>query len=1154
MKLMTTAFLPEVRKDVLKMLFIMKLTVVFLLAFLQVGAKGFTQSVTLSEKNAQLQKIFREINKQTGYHFFYKDQLLKKAGKINVELKNVSIEEALNACFKDLSITYTIVDKAIVIKEKKQEPVRQNETSALSPLLITVKGLVKDEKGMPLVGVSIVVRGTQRGTSTNANGEFTIDANAGEVLDFSIVGYKKGSVKVGSKSNITIQMEVEVAVGSEVVVVGYATQKKANLTGAVDQVSSEILENRPINRLSQGLQGVIGNLNIVTNTNGGTPNATQNVNIRGFTGFGVSGSPLVVIDGIPTSGLSAFNNINPADIESISVLKDQASAAIYGVDGVYGVILITTKQGKKNRPPQITYNNNYSYAQLINQLQRVNSLEWAETFNEAATNAGIAKIFDDASIQRIKDYMAGTLKTETQPNATGTDWLLGNGNNDWFKVLFKDWGISQQHNVGVTGGANNSSYYIGLGYNDRKGMFRYGKDDYERYNLRANLSSDVTKWMKFTLRTAFARSLYETPFNYPGRTGGGLEAYLHQAARVWPVIPLSNPNGFLNLNNDASYMEYGGRSKDINDELQLTGEFVITPSKGWNITANYTLASYNTASSDHGKTFYIPRPDGTQATGGISPNTFSRGFSKTNNHLVNLFSSYEKNIGNHYFKVLGGYIRRFNESLSLTTGNNSLYSDRLPSLFLTYNDKPTVTDALSELTTEGYFGRINYNYKEKYLVEFNGRYDATSKFISDRWQLFPGVSAGYQVSKEQFWQPVEKYVSSLKFRASYGKSGDQSGIGSYQFYPAMGTVAPPNTNWYFNTSRQAYVSAAGVINPNITWAKPVMLDLGVDAGFLNNRLQVTYGWYKKTIKDLLVASVPLPAVFGIAAPQTNDGEMVTKGFELTATWNDKIGKNFKYNIRGTLSNYNGVITKYPNPAKLLSDWFDGERIGNIYGYTSHGLYQDTIAAGAATPASFWSSNWYPGDVRYLDLDKSGRIDNGRNTFDSSGDVRVIGNTTPQYAYSFIVDMEWKGFDLNVFLQGIGKRDAFINSNYFWGIVGNQFQSSVLTSTRDRWKPDNPNGYLPRFYMTTQNNKNTQTQTRYLQNAAYLRIKSMQIGYTLPLAVLNRLHIKKIRIYASAENLATFTKMWSGIDPELAIGTGKIYPLQRTFSFGLNMTL
>lgn len=1159
------------KRGIPKLLLVMKLTILLLTtAILQVSASSFAQRITLSEKNAKLTEIFDKIRVQTGYDFLVTKSVLKNANPVNIEVKNERFLEVLKKVFAGQNLNYSFKNNAIIVTEKL---ILTTFPATIINLSINVTGKVVDEKGLGLPGATIKVKGANRAEITDNAGRFAfkgIDENA--ILVVSYLGYVPLEIRAEGKSEMLIALTPQDASLSEIVVVGYGTQKKENLTGAVAQVDKKMLENRPIVRLSQALQGVVGNLNISSNNTGGAPNAKQDINIRGFTGFGAKGSPLLVIDGVPGGDI---NTINPNDIENISVLKDQASAAIYGVDGAFGVILINTKQGKKGAAPQISYDNNISYAQLMNSPKTVGSLEYVTMWNEAAQNAGSTPIYPEEQIQRVKDYLAGTLKSETQANASNTDWnngQLGNANNNWFDILFKKWGISQQHNIGVSGGSSSINYYVGLGYNDVVGMYSYGNDNFKRYNFRGNLGADVTSWMKVNVRTSFSRSNSDMPFEYPARTGGGLSGYMHQAARVAPVVPLYNPDGNLSNFSDPAWMGSGSRRLENLDQTFLTGEFVLAPIKGLNITGNYSLfATYN-ESSAQGKTFYIPKPDGSLATFGVNPNTFSRTLGKANNQLINLFSSYERSFGDHNFKILGGYIRRFNESLSVSASNSNLYTDNLPSLSLTYNDKPIVSDAIEQLGTQGYFTRFNYNYKEKYLVEFNGRYDATSRFITKRWQFYPGVSAGYVVSNEEFWKPVKNTLNFFKIRASYGQSGDQASLSLYPFYQSMVTVAPgagtsvannPN-NWFFSNGRQAYVSAPGVINPNITWQKPVMIDYGFDAELLKNRLSVSFDWYKRTMRDMIVASAPLPATFGTAAPTINAGEMETKGFELTLGWKDQVG-DFRYAVKALLSDYTGKVTKYPNPTQILSDFYVGQHIGDIWGYTSTGLYANDQAAAGALPASFWNSTWKGGDVIYQDLDQSGRIDNGKNTVSESGDLSIIGNNTPRYSYGLTLDLAWKNFDFNAFIQGVAKRDVWVNSNYFWGITGDRFQSSFFDIHRDRWTAENPGGYYPKYYMSSEMAKNEVVQTRYLQNGAYLRFKNVQLGYSLPKHLIERVKINRLRFYVSVENLATITKMVKSIDPELAVpvdgaianvnsSDGKIYPLRRTFSFGLNLTL
>ena len=1145
-----------------KIILVMKLTIFIMATFLLQLSAATKAQITLNENGKTLQKVLKLISKQSGYDFIYADQAFKNANPVTIKLKNADINKALALCFAGQPLVYEISDKTVMIKERQEN--FSLKSAMVFPVKIDVRGKIVDEKGQPVPGASIAEKGAKNVVSSSGSGDFVINVKDKDaILVISFVGYQSKEVLASSVRGISITLTPSQENLNDVVVVGYGTQKKANLTGAVSTVDKELLQNRPVTRLSQMLQGAVPNLNILNGISGGAPNATQSINIRGYTGFGASGSPLIVIDGIPGGDI---NTINANDIENISVLKDQASSSIYGVDGAFGVILISTKQGKKGTAPQFSYNNNFSFSQFINTPKAVSSLEYVNMFNEASVNGGAAPIYPEEQIQRVRDYLNGTLKTETMPNSTGTDWIngqLGNANNDWFKILFKDWGQNQQHNISLNGGSNNITYYLGAGYQDKEGMLAFGNDDFKLYNFRGNLGVDVTQWAKINVRSSFSRSRFETAHIEANRTGGGLSGLFHNAARFAPVVPLYNPDGNISNFNDAGWQAYGGRNISNQDQVQLTGEFILSPIKGLNITGNYTVFANNAESADQGKTFFIPRPDGSLATFGTNPSTFSRSFSKNNNSLTNLFATYEKSVGEHNFKILGGYIRRFNQSLFLSASNSNLYSQNLPALSLTYNDKPIVSDEVQEYATEGFFTRFNYDYKGKFLLEFDGRYDATSKFIANRWQFYPGVSAGYVVSKENFWKNIEKVVNTLKFRGSYGQSGDQNSFGNYPFYQSLSTTIPANTNWFFSTGRQASVSAPGVVNPLITWQKPIMVDFGIDATFLNNRLSATFDWYKRTMKDLVVPSAPLPAVFGTAAPNVNGGEIETTGFELATTWKDQFG-SVKYSLTASLSDYQGKVTKHPNVTKILSDWFVGRKIGDIYGYTTTGLYASDSEAANALPTSFSAKKWVAGDVIYIDSDGSGRIDNGKNTADSPGDLTVIGNNTPRYTYGLNANLQWKNFDLNIFVQGVGKRDLWVSGNYFWGIIGDRFQSSYFTEQRDdRWTPDNLDGYFPKYYMNTLDAaKSQQVQTRYLQNAAYLRIKNLQLGYSLPKQLLSKWHVGQLRVFAGVENLATFTKLIKTLDPELAgidsdfgqVGTGKVYPLQRTISFGLNFSL
>lgn len=1014
-------------------------------------------------------------------------------------------------------------------------------------------GVVKDTHGEPLAGVSIRVKGStgKAGTLTGLNGNFALpQAVKGETLQISFIGFVTQYV-VWNGQPLDITLKEDVKSLDELVVVGYGSQKKENLTGAVVQLSGETLENRPVTNVSQALQGTVANLN-VSSSSGGGPGTAPSINVRGYTGLGTSQSPLVVIDGVPGGDL---NSINVNDVESISVLKDAASAAIYGSSAPYGVIIVNTKKGKKQSKATISYTNNIGIAQPINLPHMANSLVFANLYNEAADNAKITRPFTEENLQRIKDYQSGKMKDETIADPAGTDnWLTwyGNGNNDWFDIWFKKTSITQQHTISASGGTDNTNYYIGAGYLQKDGMWNYGDDVYKRYNLRVNVTTQLTKWLSFSVRSAFARTNLDSPDSYASKTGGN---YMHQISRKWPTAPLRNPNGEYSYPSDIRLQLEGGRYKVTNDRVDLTGEFVITPLAGWNITANYTYNGTYSNSSDHVKTLYITNPSGSKSIyDGTTPNSFSRNSSKSQHYVVNAFTSYEKQLKDHYFKVMVGFTQELYDNLSLYGSNQFLYTDDLPALSLTYGKSPSLSDDASQLAIRAGFGRINYNYQGKYLVELNGRYDGTSRFLKDvRFHFYPGVSAAWVISKENFWSGLQPYVNQLKFRVSYGSLGDQSFTGSYYpFYPSMGTTAPTSSNWIFPNGRAAYVTNPGLINSALTWVTTNTLDFGFDLGLFDNRLNIEFDWYKRSAKDYVGPAEVLPSIMGASSPQMNNSALETKGFELTIGWKHTI-RDWNYGVSFVLSDYTGRVTEYPNPTGLNTTWYKGRKMGEIWGYETVGLFQSEDEIAKAPSQSKIDSRWKPGDVRYKDLNGDNVIDWGDNTLENPGDKRVIGNTTPRFSYGATFNAGWKGIDFSLFLQGIGKRDAWVSSNMFWGITGNQWQSSVLTIHENRWTPDNPDGYFPNYYLSDEASKNMLVQTRYLQDASYMRIKNMQLGYTFPKSLISKIQLDNVRVYFSVDNLATFTNMVKTIDPEFAGSDGKVYPLQRTWSFGINLT-
>lgn len=1036
---------------------------------------------------------------------------------------------------------------------------------AFSQQAVSVSGTVTDPAGEPLLGVSVVVKQTNAGTTTDLNGNYIINVGKNAVLVFSYLGYVSREIPVGDQTTIDVVLKDNETLLDEVVVVGYGTQKKVNLTGAVASIGGKELENRSVPTLTQALQGKVANLNI--STPNGAPGTKQKINIRGYTGINidengtksnVSGSPLVIIDGIQGGDLST---LNMDDVENISVLKDAASAAIYGSSAPFGVIIVTTKKGRAGKPV-ITYNNNLGFSRAINLPSIVNSLDFALAFNEVGRQSTGTTVFDDTILEKIRQYQAGQLKDETGQDGANDAWASWGSawaNNDWFDIYFKKSSFSQQHNIGVSGATETSSYYAGLGYNQQDGLYNFADDSYRRYNVRANLSSNLTQWLTFNLRSAFSRTGTDNPAPYSSGSITGSSDYsyamFHMIGKTWPTVPLKNPNGEYSDASSVNLFTQAGRRKENIDNATLTGEFLFHLLPGWDITANYTYNGEYVDNSTHLKTIYQTNPSGTRvAKSGTTPNSLTRNMYKNQHHTINAFTSYEKTVSNHYFKVLAGYTQELYDDFRFWGSNDNLYTDEIPMLAMSYGTNRSVNDSWSQLAIRGAFGRINYSYKGKYLVELNARYDGTSRFLQDvRYKFYPGVSAGWIVSSESFWEPLQETAGYLKFRASYASLGDQSFTSNrYPFYPSLGTNVPTSTRWLFSGGRESSVWMPDLVNYNLTWITTNTLGFGFDATFLKNKLNFSFDWYRRDARDFADYGEKLPALLGTTAPRVNSAEIETKGFEITAGWKDKTGE-VTYGASLVLSDYVGKVLKYNNPTKLIGDvWYDGATLGEIWGYETVGLFKDQAEIDAAADQSYLRAEWNVGDVHYKDLNGDGKINIGKNTVDDPGDRKIIGNTTPRYSFGVNLNAEWRGIDLTVFLQGVGKRDIMFGSdaNYFWGFT-TQAQSTYFTVHTDRWTETNPNGYLPRAYFNTA--KNRQAQTRYLQNAAYLRLKNMQLGYTIPQSITGKLKLQKARVFVNAENLATFTKLSKIIDPEIVNTDAKVYPIKGTWAFGINVT-
>ena len=1037
----------------------------------------------------------------------------------------------------------------------------------------TCTGTVRDATGETIIGASVQVKGTTRGAITDLDGRFSIpNVQPGEVIIISYVGYQSIELKWdGTPLNITLKEDA--AMLEEVVVVGYGTQKKVNVTGAVSMVTDEVFESRPVQNVAQALQGQIPGLTMSVGTSGGTLDSELNFTIRGngTISGGSSGSPLVLIDGIEGN----MNSVNPNDIASVSVLKDASSASIYGARAAFGVILITTKNGQAGKT-RVSYTGNVRFSTAIQIPEMANSWEFANYYNVANANGGESPTFSEETLQNIKTYMSGGFTDPTTPEYYGTKVNPQNGryynyanafaNTDWFEEFYGKNVPAHEHNLSISGGSEKLTYMLSGNFLDQKGLLRHGKDKFNRYTLNAKISAKLADWITVNYTSKWTREDYERPTYLTG-------LFFHNIARRWPTCFVKDPNGHWAADMEIIQLEEGGvqhQQKNWNtNQLQV----VIEPIKDWHINLEGSMRQYNY------KYDWAVLPiygyDASNEPYLLSWNGGAAGYSEVQDgrqgedyFATNLYTDYSKTINGHYFKVLAGFNAELYRSNSLTGFGTNLITPTVPTLNNTQSDQ-SVGAGQSELAIAGFFGRINYNWNERYILEANLRYDGSSRFIGDkRWGLFPSFSAGWNMAREPFFEPLTPWIGTLKLRGSWGQLGNNELDTYYPFYQTMPTSVN-STSWLVNGQRLNAAGLPGIVNTLFTWETIESWDVGFDWGAFNNRFTGSFSYYNRWTKDMVAAAPPLPGILGVNSPNMNNADLKSYGWELEVSWRDRI-KDFSYGVRSVLDDNQEVVTKYFNPTGSLNDYYEGRKIGEIWGYTTVGIAQsqEEMDAHLEHNRPNWGSGWTAGDIMYKDFDYGnkvpepgqteeeagiGIVSSGSNTLDDHGDLRIIGNTTPRYKFGLTLDGQWKGIDFSVFFQGVMKRDYMLSGPYFWGASGGIWQSCCFTEHLDYWSEDNRDAYYPRPYMNT--TKNQQTQTRYLQNAAYIRLKNLQVGYTLPKQWTSKAGIESLRVYFSADNVFTCSAISGVFDPETLggdWGDGKLYPLQRTWSIGLNV--
>lgn len=1053
----------------------------------------------------------------------------------------------------------------------------QNKTPSIS-------GSITDEAGNIVANATIVLKKSDskltRQTVADEKGYFVLtDLPAGNYqLTVTSVGYKpftSAALYYDGKHGLDVPYQIEHLSNNldAVVVVGYGTQKKINLTGAVDQVGGEVLAGRVQPTVSQMLQGVIPNLNV--NILDGKPNRSVNYNIRGTTSIGQGGNALILIDGVEGDP----STLNPNDVESVTVLKDAASAVVYGSKGTFGVVLITTKTAKKGKT-LFTYSGSASIQKEASKPDFVtDGYEYASLFYEAynawnnyssvPAKLNKTQIFTLDWLEEFKRRKDQGISEDVTVDANGN--YVYYGNEDYYDFLFKKSTFSQQHNLSVSGNSDKLDYYLSARYFKSDGIYNYNPDIYKNYSIRAKEGLQVTEWLKIMNNMDFSYYTYRDPIT----AGEGGVIGRNIADEGHPSSPIYNPDGTFsfsaaytvgdfvygknvrnnagsNLRNTTSF-----ETKFFNNSFHIKGDFTFR-SQEYELTRVRVPVPY---SVKEGTVLYLESAN--------NDNIYTAS-QKWNYITANLYGDYEKRFGRNYFKGLIGYNYEQQQYDSKYITKNGLLTENTENINLALGNSVTATGGYNHYNISGLFTRLNYIYDERYLVEINGRYDGSSKFPSnEKWGFFPSISAGWRLSKEKFWQVNPNSISDLKLRASYGSLGN----GNIAPYSYLEQFSISTSGRVLNGARNPQTGSPNVIPNNLTWETAQTTNYGLDINFLNDKLTLTGDYYIRKTLNMYTVGQTLPDLFGASSPKGNYADLTTKGFEISLNYHNSfalVSKKFTYSMRATFADNSSTIDKYNNATGVLSDYYAGQRVGEIWGYVTQGLFQsqEEIDKAPKQPLikSSNSGKIYPGDIRFTDLDNNGVIDYGANTIDNHGDLKVIGNVTPRYLYSFTLNMDWNNLYFSAFVQGVGKQDWYpSNESIFWGQFNRPYNNLPAWHVNNYWTEDNPSGYFPRYAGYNVSLKQTK-QTRYLQNVAYTRLKNLQFGYNLPSKIIQTWRLQNIKVGLSGENLLTWSPLYKktrdidvtnigNSDPDVnsGYGDGFNYPTMKSYSLNVLIT-
>ena len=1148
-------------------------------------------NIKIDIQNASVKEALAYIESKTDFVFNYDQRTLKNLRqKISFSREQGTVEEALVYISNEAKLNFRQINENINVISSPDEEISPSVIISIEDIDISGR-VTSSEDGAGIPGVNVVIKGAAVGTVTDMDGSYSLSVPGEKtVLIFSSVGFATQEIVVGNENKIDLQMSPDIQALDELVVIGYGTKKKVNVTGAVDVISNEMLENRNNASVSQLLVGTTPGLDFGIDLNGYQPGATASVNVRGIGSLN-GGQPYVLIDNFPGD----LNTLNPQDIESITVLKDAAASAIYGARAPFGVILVTTKSGSKKSRLKASYTGSASIVTPAKLPGTLDSYTYARVLNEASLNRNPSLFYQESVIDRIIAYQNGdydyiasqfppdfpadqVINWDVMPNTDG-NWLggsSGHANNDFWDLATGP-NVGQSHNFSVQGGSDKSSYYLSLGYLDQASSVKWGNDFFKRFNLTAKMKTQLADWWDVRYETRFMKNQRHQPSGSRPNHNDAYNALFHIIYNTPPTQAMFDSFGNELQGSVKNFFEAGIN----NDEQTENWQFFSTelrPVKGWKINADFAFQVFDQYGLHDGREF-------SQINWKTGENNASWVPSQVNEYhfsnyywSTNIYSSYELSLNeSHNFSILGGMQLENAKNRNMDAQALSLIVPDVISIS-TATGSPVLNESLSHWATQGYFGRFTYNYKEKYLFESNVRYDGTSRFLKDnRWGFFPSFSAGWIMSNEDFWLPISSAVSTFKFRGSYGILGNQN-VPAYQDL-ALIPISKGTLGWlpgYNETGQVGFTQTPSLVSPSLTWETAAMTNLGVNMGILEEKLLIDFDWFERNTTDMIGPAEALPGVLGASAPQSNNASLRTRGWELAIKWRQTLGNDLSYNIGLNLYDSKAVVTKYNNPTGLLSSWREGQETDEIWGWSSQGMFQTQEEIDNHADQSYIYSIWNTGDLKYDDIDGDGVIDRGSNTINDHGDLVLLGNSNAHYQFGISAGLNFKGIDFFMLWKGTAKRDKAMLGNYDYGYYGflranwSQPKEDHLDYYRDQpgtkyvglYEGEaniNTNAFYTRPYLDRESsNKNYNANSWFLADYSYIRLQNVQLGYSLPKGFISRVGLEKVRVYFSGDNLLTLDHLPVGVDPTIPGGgyrdsLGKDYRADRIYTFGINIT-